>query len=119
MRNLYKYVLVIPLAFCAVACGRYEYHNQSKFAALNQGSILLQQPVLADGQIVPLEYTAKVKNRTLGGFSFTPSGIDKNGRPHDPVMFSLRREKQSIQAETVLFESKNKAKTFFDTDRKS
>lgn len=114
MGKFNRYILTASLLVLCSACGKLEYHNQSKFAALNQGSPLLMQPVLNNGQIVSPELAAKASNRGIGGFSFTPSGLDKNGRPHDPIMFSLRREKQSIQAETLLFESKNKNKTLID-----
>ena len=115
MGKFSKNIIVVSLTLCSVACGRYEYHNQSKFRALNEGSPLLIQPVLNDGQIASAEMIAKANNRLMGGFSFTPSGLNNKGRPYEPVMFALRREKQSIQAETVLYESKNKNKTFFDT----
>jgi hypothetical protein len=112
--KLLNRLLVLPLVLVTCSCGSVEYLNQSKFASENQGSLLLQRQAFANGAIITPDQEARLANRTLGGVSFTRSGLDDSGRPFKPQYFVLRREKQEVRAETILFESKNKNKSVID-----
>lgn len=112
MKKLYKHILLFPLVFTFCACGKMDYHSRSDFAERAKGSILLQQPAFTNGEIITPEQQARIADRTMGGLSFTPGA--SNGKPGDPLYFVLRRHKGIVSAETVLYESKNKDKTFFD-----
>lgn len=112
MNKFYKHILLLPLVLSFCACGKMDYHSRSDFAERARGSILLQQPAFTNGEIITPEQQARIANRTMGGLSFTPGSAD--GKSGDPIYFVLRRHAGVVSAETVLYESKNKDKTFFD-----
>ena len=114
MKNYFKYFVILPIALVACSCGKLEYMSRSSFAEAASGSILLQQPAFTNGQLITPEQQARIANRTMGGVSFTPSGVTKNGKVKAPLYFVLRRHKGEVSAETMLYESKNKEKTFLD-----
>lgn len=103
IKLLRKLIVAIPFCITATACSSVDYVDNKT----------LQESNLVGGNLVSNNFSEQ-GGAFKGMKQFGALVIKPKNKDADPKVFMLRREKQKLVAETMLYDSKGDKKSMFD-----